>query len=92
MKLDELIRLISDKTGNIINQSALAESLGITRQTISNVFCYNGEFFVKRLSKNLDEIIIKSDNPEYRIRNISGKAVENLILIGKIVATIKQLT
>ena len=202
MKLDELIRLISDKTGNIINQSALSESLGITRQTISNriknesevtvselkrieeyfkinvlnnltdiayvdyyedvfascgdgsivfsseksklpiptslihgysqnklysminasgnsmsptidngdklivehwngnqiqdnkiyVFCYNGEFFVKRLSKNLDEIIIKSDNPEYRIRNISGKAVENLILIGKIVATIKQLT
>ena len=26
------------------------------------VFCYNNEFFVKRLSKNLDEIIIKSDN------------------------------
>ena len=33
MKLDELIKQISDKTGNIINQSALAESLGITRQT-----------------------------------------------------------
>ena len=55
------------------------------------VFCYNGEFFVKRLSKNLDEIIIKSDNPEYRLRTISGKAVQDLTLIGKIVATVKQL-
>lgn len=203
MKLEELICIISEKTGNIINQSMLAESLGITRQTVSNriknesevtvselkraenffnvnlfdqsssedlayidyymdvfascgsgnivfssdktklpiavsmikgysknklysminasgnsmsptidngdklivehwqgeqiqdnkiyVFCYNNEFFVKRLSKNLDEIIIKSDNPEYRIRTISGKSVSDLILIGKIIANIKSL-
>ena len=52
------------------------------------VFCYNSEFFVKRLSKNLDEVIIKS---EYRVRTISGKSAADLILIGKIVATIKQL-
>ncbi len=55
------------------------------------VFCYNGEFFVKRLSKNLDEIIIKSDNPEYRVRTIGGKSIMDLILIGKSVATIKQV-
>ncbi len=55
------------------------------------VFCYNNEFFVKRLSKNLDEIIIKSDNPEYRVRTIDEKSAQDLILIGKIVATIKQL-
>jgi len=201
MKLDELISLISGKTGTAINQSILASSLGITRQTISNriknesevtvselkrieeyfnidifnptvgvtyidyysdvfascgtgsivfsnektrlpiavsmingfsksktysminasgnsmaptidsgdrlivehwdgnqiqdnkiyVFCYNNEFFVKRLSKNLDEIIIKSDNPEYRTRTISGKSAEDLILVGKIIATLKQL-
>ncbi len=201
MKLGELISIISRQTGEAINQSILAESLGITRQTISNriknesevtvselkrveeffkinifnsmpdiayidyyndvfascgagsivfstektklpipvsmingysknklysminasgnsmsptidsgdklivehwsgnqiqdnkiyVFCYNSEFFVKRLCKNLDEIIIKSDNPEYRIRTISGKSISDLILIGKIVATVKQL-
>jgi len=204
MKLDELIAVISQKYGSIINQSMLAESLGITRQTVSNriknesevtvsellkveeffqiklfqtsnndkdvifidyyndvfascgngsivfsseknklpitpkiikgysknklysminatgnsmaptiedgdklivehwlgdqiqdnkiyVFCYNNEFFVKRLSKNIDEIIIKSDNPEYRIRTISAKASGELILIGKIVAAIKSL-
>ncbi len=205
MKLEELINIISEKNGQTINQSMLAESLGITRQTVSNriknesevtvselkrvedffklnilatqtnntqeiayidyytdvfascgngsiifssektklpistsmingysknklysminasgnsmsptidngdklivehwngnqiqdnkiyVFCYNNEFFVKRLSKNLDEIIIKSDNPEYRSRTISGKSIIDLTLIGKIVATIKQL-
>ena len=204
MKLDEILTLISQKTGNYINQTALADSLGITRQTVSNriknesqltvaelkriedyfnivilneddtinkiayidyyndvfascgsgsivfsdekvkipvssmlingfsksktysminatgnsmsptiengdklivehwnngqiqdnrvyVFCFNNEFFVKRLSKNLDEIIIKSDNPEYRIRTIKGSTTEELILVGKIVGVIKSL-
>lgn len=203
MKLDELLNLLSKKTGNYINQSHLAEALGVTRQTISNriknesqvtvselkkieeffninifsnienddiiridyytdvfascgngnivfsdekvslgvstqlingfsnkknysiinasgnsmaptidsgdklivehwndgqiqdnkiyVFCFNNEFFVKRLSKNLDEIIIKSDNPEYRVRTINGTTVSELILIGKIVGIIKSV-
>ena len=55
------------------------------------VFCFNNEFFVKRLSKNLDEIIIKSDNPEYRVRTISGTTMNDLKLIGKIVGVIKSL-
>ena len=55
------------------------------------VFCYNSEFFVKRLSKNIDEIIIKSDNPEYRVRTIPAKSLNDLTLIGKIVAVIKNL-
>ncbi len=205
MKLDELISIISNSTGNSINQSMLADCLGITRQTVSNriknesevtvselnraeeyfgvklfetykvvsgdltyidyytdvfascgdgsivfssektklpipismidgysknklysiinatgnsmsptinsgdklivehwngnqiqdnkiyVFCYNNEFFVKRLSKNIDEIIIKSDNPEYRVRTIDSNAINDLILIGKIVTTIKSV-
>ena len=206
MKLEELLTLIPKKTGNYINQSLLAESLGITRQTVSNriknesqvtvaelkkievffninilneeeeniltnivqidyysdvfascgngnivfsddkiklplstlliegfskqktysminasgnsmsptidngdklivehwngsqiqdnkiyVFCFNNEFFVKRLSKNLDEIIIKSDNPEYRVRTINGNTANELTLIGKIVGVIKSL-
>lgn len=206
MKLENLLSIISNKTGRYVNQSLLAESLGITRQTVSNriknesevtvtelkkiekffeisilnedfaenrdvtyvdyytdvfascgsgsvvfsdektklplptflingyskqkvysminatgnsmsptidtgdklivehwngdqiqdnkiyVFCFNNEFFVKRLSKNLDEIIIKSDNPEYRTRTIDGNSTGDLILIGKIVGAIKTLS
>ena len=55
------------------------------------IFCYNDEFFVKRLSKNIDEIIIKSDNPEYRVRTISSDRIADLVLIGKIVAVIKAM-
>ena len=55
------------------------------------VFCYNNEFFVKRLSKNIDEIIIKSDNPEYRVRTIASSALCELTLIGKIVTAIKSV-
>lgn len=205
MKLDELIPIISKKIGNYINQSMLAEALGITRQTVSNrikndsqvtvselkkiedffnitlfnetdnfdeniihidyytdvfascgdgsivfseekiklpistllingfsrqksysiinatgnsmsptidngdklivehwvgeqiqdnkiyVFCFNNEFFVKRLSKNLDEIIIKSDNPEYRVRTVNGRTSNELKVIGKIVGAVKNL-
>lgn len=205
MKLEELLPIISQKVGNYVNQTHLAESLGITRQTVSNrikngsqvtvselkrvedffnisllndtesiderlvnidyysdvfascgtgnivfsnekikipistmlikgfsskksysminatgnsmaptidsgdklivehwkdtqiqdnniyVFCFNNEFFVKRLSKNLDEIIIKSDNPDYRVRTINGSTADDLILIGKIVGVFKTL-
>lgn len=205
MKLDELLKIISNKSGKYVNQSLLAEALGITRQTVSNriknesqvtvselkrieeyfnialfndisedesnviyvnyysdvfascghgavvfsddkikiplpttlidgfserkvysminasgnsmsptisdgdrlivehwngeqiqdnkiyVFCFNQEFFIKRLSKNLDEIIIKSDNPEYRIRTISGSTVDELTLIGKIVGIYRTI-
>lgn len=205
MRLEELLTLIPKKTGNYINQSLIAESLGITRQTVSNrikndsqvtvselqkieeffnikifdsttstsdsvvvldyytdvfascgngniifsdekiklsisallinnfshhkkysivnasgdsmyptinngdklivehwsgsqiqdneiyIFCFNNDFFVKRLSKNLDEIIIKSDNPEYVTKTINGSTINELILIGKIVGVIKSL-
>ena len=205
MKLDELLKIISGKSGKYVNQSLLAEALGITRQTVSNriknesqvtvselkrieeyfnialfndisedesnivyvdyypdvfascgsgsvvfsedkikmpmptalingfsgkksysiinasgnsmspaindgdnlivehwsgeqiqdnkiyVFCFNQEFFIKRLPKNLDEIIIKSDNPEYRVRTISGNTADDLILIGKVVGLCRTI-
>lgn len=57
------------------------------------VFCYKDEIFVKRLIKNIDEIIIKSDNtdPIYRPRVIEGKKLNDLYIIGEIVGLIRNL-
>lgn len=53
------------------------------------VFCYKNDCFVKRLSKNIDEIIIKSDNPDYRTRVIKNEDLNDLYLIGEIVGLIR---
>ena len=54
------------------------------------VFCYKNELFVKRLSKNIDEVIVKSDNPEYSTKIISSKDLQNLVIIGKVTGIIRS--
>ena len=51
MKLEELISIIQKKTGNFINQTLLAESLGITRQTVSNRIKNDSQVTVSELKK-----------------------------------------
>ena len=51
MKLDELISIISNSTGNSINQSMLADCLGITRQTVSNRIKNESEVTVSELNR-----------------------------------------
>ena len=57
------------------------------------VFCYCNEIFIKRLSKNINEIIIKSDNPDpcYRTRIIEKEDMNNIIIIGEIVGIMRDL-
>ena len=57
------------------------------------VFCYCNEIFIKRLSKNINEIIIKSDNPDpcYRTRIIEKEDMNNIIIIGEIVGLMRDL-
>lgn len=50
------------------------------------VFCYEDEIFIKRLSKNIDEIIIKSDNPEYSTKIVP---VEKINVIGEVVGLMR---
>ena len=51
MKLEELLTILSKKTGNNVNQSLLAESLGITRQTVSNRIKNDSQVTVSELKK-----------------------------------------
>lgn len=57
------------------------------------VFCYGDEIYVKRLAKNIDEIIIKSDNPDpiYKTKFVSGDDMNKLIIIGEIVGLMRDL-
>ncbi len=55
------------------------------------VFCYKSEFFVKRLSKNVDEIIIKSDNPNYSIRTVKNEDINDLHIIGQVVGIVRNI-
>lgn len=55
------------------------------------VFCYKNEFFVKRLAKNVDEVIIKSDNPIYTLRTIKGDDLNELQLVGLVVGVVRTV-
>ena len=55
------------------------------------VFCYKSEIYVKRLSKNLDEIVIKSDNPDYSTRVVKGEDLRDLDIIGQIVGIVRNI-
>ena len=57
------------------------------------VFCYGDEIFVKRLIKNVDEMIIKSDNPDpmYRPRYIEKEDMNNIIIVGEIVGLMRDM-
>ena len=57
------------------------------------VFCYKDEIFVKRLVKNIDEIIIQSDNPDpmYRPRHIEKEDMNNVLIVGEIIGLMRDM-
>lgn len=57
------------------------------------IFCYDNDLYIKRLYKNIDEIIAKSDNPDpiFKVKSIPKKEWENLQLIGEIVGLMRDL-
>lgn len=55
------------------------------------VFCYQSEIFVKRLLKNIGELIIKSDNPNYSTKVLKSEDLNEVRIIGKIVGIVRNI-
>ncbi len=55
------------------------------------VFCYKNEFFVKRLAKNVDQIIVKSDNASYSDRVIKECDLNDINVLGMVVGIIRMV-
>ena len=55
------------------------------------VFCYKNDIFVKRLSKNFDELIIKSDNPNYSTKTVKSEDLNEVRIIGQIVGIVRSI-
>lgn len=57
------------------------------------VFCYDNDLYIKRLYKNIDEIIAKSDNPDpiFKVKSIPKKEWSSLQIIGEIVGLMRDL-
>ena len=51
-------------------------------------FFYNNELFTRRISKNINQLIITSDNPKYEKIILSEEEKKSLQIIGKIIGTL----
>ena len=55
------------------------------------VFCYENKIFIKRLVDNIKEIVIKSDNPIYKIQEVDAKD-PSFMIIGEIVGMLRDMS
>lgn len=55
------------------------------------VFCYENELFVKRLTKNINQLVIKSDNTMYDIIKLVGEELNKVIIVGQIVGLMRDM-
>lgn len=56
------------------------------------VFCYENDLYIKRLYKNIDEIIAKSDNPDpiFKVKSIPKTEWNNIQIVGEIVGLMRE--
>lgn len=54
------------------------------------LFAYKDEIFVKRLAKNVDQLMIIPENKDYDIRKLTGKQLEDINIIGQIVGLMRD--
>lgn len=54
------------------------------------IFCYKDEIFIKRLAKNVDQLMIISENKDYDIRKLTGNQLKDVNIIGQIVGLMRD--
>lgn len=55
------------------------------------IFCYKDEIFIKKLVKNVNQLIIIPENKDYDIIKLKGKDLEDVNIIGQIVGLMRNL-
>lgn len=54
------------------------------------LFCYKDEIFIKRLAKNVDQLMIISENKDYDTRKLSGDQLKDVSIIGLVVGLMRD--
>lgn len=54
------------------------------------LFCYKDEIFIKRLAKNVDQLMIISENKDYDTRKLSGDQLKDVNIIGLVVGLMRD--
>lgn len=87
---DSMYPYINDKDKLIVEHF---ENGDMIKDNRVYVFCYENQIYVKRLIKNIDHLIIKSDNPDpvYSPRIIQGEDINNIDIIGRIVGLMRNM-
>ncbi len=49
------------------------------------IFCYDDQIYLKRLTKNINQIVVESENPEFPTQYIEKEEMNNVHLIGRVV-------
>ena len=55
------------------------------------IFCYKDEIFIKRLVKNINQLVIIPENKNYDTIKLVGKELEDVNIIGQIVGLMRNL-
>ena len=58
-----------------------------------HVFCYQDQIYVKRLVKNINELVIISDNPDktiYTTQKLSGCSLNEVQVIGQVIGLMRE--
>lgn len=88
---DSMMPFINDKDKLIIEH---IDNNVITDNRVY-VFCFDNQIYVKRLVKNIDEIVVVSDNPDktiYKTKTINNANIDNFFLIGQVVGLFRNLS